>query len=94
MVALYDDGPFLKSLPKALSWDGVLVAQVGEASYIDSPAESLSMNRNRANFLRSLGDLGFEAVRSYEEVGRIAVFLMLWEFCLIPVDFRHAFWII
>ena len=67
-VSLYASGPFLKSLPKALTWDGVLVAQVGEASDIRSPAESLSLNRNRASFLQCLGDLGFEGVRSYEEV--------------------------
>jgi spermidine synthase len=73
-VALYDDGPFLKALPNALTSNGILVAQVGEAPYMDSPAESLSINKNRANFLRSLGDLGFEAIHTYEEVGTVQLF--------------------
>ena len=66
--ALYAGGPFLQSLPNALAPDGFLLAQVGEASGIDSPSEEHSLDRNRVKFIQSLVDLGFESVRDYEEV--------------------------
>jgi len=65
--ALYAGGPFLQSLPNALAPDGFLLAQVGEASGIDSPSEEHSLDRNRVKFIQSLVDLGFESVRDYEE---------------------------
>ena len=66
--ALYDGGPFLQSLPAAIGQNGVLIAQVGEASELKSPPEHISLNRNRVNFIRTLSDLGFAALRDYEEV--------------------------
>ncbi len=66
--ALYDGGPFLHSLPAAIANDGILIAQVGEASALRSPPEDISLNRNRVNFIRTLSDLGFHALRDYEEV--------------------------
>jgi len=65
--ALYDGGPFLGSLPEAIAKDGILIAQVGEASELKSPPEHISLNRNRVNFIRTLADLGFVALRDYEE---------------------------
>ena len=66
--ALYDGGPFMGSLPSAIADGGILIAQVGEASKMHSPAENIGLNRNRVNFIRTLGDLGFAVVRDYEEV--------------------------
>ena len=66
--ALYDGGPFLSSLPKAIGEDGMLVAQVGEGAGINSPSEADGQNRNRVNFIRSLVDLGFESIVDYDEV--------------------------
>jgi hypothetical protein len=66
--ALYDGGPFLRSIPNALGDTGILVAQVGEAADLGDAAEHLTLNKNRANFLRSLTDFRFEGVRSYREV--------------------------
>lgn len=66
--ALYDGGPFLKSLPNAMANDGILVAQVGAAPKLHSPPEENSLDRNRVNFIRSLVDMGFESIRDYEEV--------------------------
>lgn len=60
----------MQVLPKALSAHGVLVAQVGEAADRISPAESNSVDKNRAKFLRSLVDLGFVGIRDYHEVWR------------------------
>ena len=66
--ALYDGGPFLQSLPAAIAKNGILIAQVGEASRLKSPPEHISLNRNRVNFIRTLSDLGFVSLRDYEEV--------------------------
>lgn len=66
--ALYDGGPFLRSLPNAISADGILVAQVGEAPVINSPPEESSLSRNRMKFIQSLADLGFQSIFDYEEV--------------------------
>jgi hypothetical protein len=70
VVALYDGGPFLKSLPNAVASDGIFIAQLGMAPDITTPSEELSLNKNRVNFVNSLVDLGFESIRDYEEVSR------------------------
>eukprot|EP00934_Nitzschia_sp_Nitz4_P004298 Nitzschia sp. Nitz4//scaffold42_size132992//58165//61027//NITZ4_003394-RA/size132992-augustus-gene-0.112-mRNA-1//-1//CDS//3329551703//4288//frame0 len=64
--ALYDGGPFLKSLPNAIGEKGILVAQMGEAPLMQQPAEEHSVNKNRVKFMRSLVDLGFQSIRDYE----------------------------
>jgi hypothetical protein len=66
--ALYDGGSFLQSVPKALSSDGIFLCQVGQAPAIKDAAEEDTVNRNRANFFRSLTRLGFQGTRDYEEV--------------------------
>jgi hypothetical protein len=66
--ALYDGGPFLRSLPNAIASDGIFVSQVGEAPDIRSPPEEHSLSRNRLKFIQSLVDLGFESIGDYEEV--------------------------
>lgn len=66
--ALYDGGPFMQSLPKALSDDGILIAQVGQAPDFRSSAEDFSINKNRVKFFESLVNVGFEHIRDYEEV--------------------------
>ena len=71
--ALYDGGPFLHSLPAAIGKNGVLIAQVGEASELKSPPEHISLNRNRVNFIRTLSHLGFDVLRDYEEVRCVTV---------------------
>ena len=58
----------MHSLPAAIGHNGILIAQVGEASQLKSPPEHISLNRNRVNFIRTLSDLGFVALRDYEEV--------------------------
>lgn len=69
MDALYDEGPFLRSLARAMSEDGIFVAQMGEAPGIFDPSEEHSISRNRVKFIQRLTELGFETVRDYEEVG-------------------------
>ena len=68
--ALYDDGPFLKSLPNSLHKDGVMIAQVGEAARMKSPGEEFSWHKNRVKFIKTLISTGFESVRDYEEVSK------------------------
>jgi hypothetical protein len=66
--ALYDGGPFLRSLPNALSENGIFVGQVGQAPSLKDPLEDHSLNRNRVKFIQSLIDLGFLSILDYEEV--------------------------
>eukprot|EP00531_Pseudo-nitzschia_arenysensis_P006766 CAMPEP_0116154554 /NCGR_PEP_ID=MMETSP0329-20121206/21842_1 /TAXON_ID=697910 /ORGANISM="Pseudo-nitzschia arenysensis, Strain B593" /LENGTH=843 /DNA_ID=CAMNT_0003651541 /DNA_START=63 /DNA_END=2591 /DNA_ORIENTATION=- len=65
--ALYDGGPFLKSLPHALNDAGILVGQVGQANTIGSPSGEFSVDRNRIKFIETLVSLGFPTIRDYEE---------------------------
>lgn len=65
--ALYDGGPFLRSLPKALNEHGILISQVGQANSIGSPSGEFSVDRNRIKFIKTLVSLGFPTVRDYEE---------------------------
>ena len=65
--ALYEDQGFLQSLYKSLSVDGILTSQGGDAPSIRSTAYGIA-SKNRSNFLESLLKLGFESIRSYEEV--------------------------
>jgi hypothetical protein len=76
--ALYDGGPFLQAVPKALSPDGIFLCQVGEAPGIDDPAAEASVDRNRANFFKSLIKLGFQGTRDYEEVTSLDRQGMVW----------------
>ena len=71
--ALYDEGPFLRSLAHAVASDGIFLGQMGEAPSVIDPPDDISINSNRANFIRQLTELGFESVRDYEE-GRAGFF--------------------
>lgn len=71
--ALYDGGPFLKSLPNALRDNGILVAQVGEAAKMEAPGEEYSWHKNRVRFIETLINIGFESVRDYEEVSNCSI---------------------
>ena len=66
--ALYAEGPFLRSLPIALTTEGVVVIQVGEAPWQDSASEVYSHQKNRARLINSLVSVGFEVTQDYEEV--------------------------
>lgn len=65
--ALYDGGPFLQSLPRALADDGILTAQVGHGDFLSTPAEEYSDNRNRVKFIRTLVKGGFQSVLKYDD---------------------------
>ena len=69
--ALYDEGPFLRSLGKALAPDGLFVSQVGEAPDLLTPAEIHSNNKNRVKLVNSLVNPGFEFVQAYQEVSTL-----------------------
>jgi hypothetical protein len=60
----------MSALYNGLSEDGVLVSQVGQAVTISAPAQTHSVNRNRALFIRSLTDQGFVSIAEYNEVSR------------------------
>ena len=85
--ALYDGGPFLRSLPSALNEAGILVAQVGEANTIDSPSGEFSIDRNRIKFIETLVSLGFPTVRDYEEIHN--GFEAPWQFVAAFKDFDY-----
>jgi len=65
--ALYDEGPFLKSIPNALTDDGIFISQVGESVHMEDPVEQNTDNRNRVKLVKSLSRLGFTTVRSYSD---------------------------
>lgn len=78
--ALYDsDGPFLKSIPKALDDDGVFIAQVGESSDGADPPEQVTDDSNRYRLVNSLPKLGFTTVRSYTDSAQSG-FSFPWQF--------------
>lgn len=65
--ALYDGGPFVRSLPNALSKSGILIAQVGMAPTISFPAQEYSIDRNRKKFIQTLVALGLASIIDYQE---------------------------
>lgn len=65
---LYEGGSAMRSIRKALDDDGILSAHVGESAQANDPAESLAVDKNRANFVGSLVESGFEGIRDYDEV--------------------------
>lgn len=79
MNALYDEGPFLKSIPNALEEKGVFISQVGESVTADDPAEKLTNNINRPRLINSLVKLGFTTVRAYTDSGQSG-FYSPWQF--------------
>lgn len=80
MNALYDsNGPFLKSIPKALNDDGIFIAQVGESSDGNDPPEQFTDDANRFRLVSSLPKLGFTTVRSYTDSAQSG-FSFPWQF--------------
>lgn len=63
--ALYDEGPFLKSMPNALNTDGIFISQVGESTGTNDPPEIYTLDLNRSRLIKSLSRLGFSTIRSY-----------------------------
>ena len=68
--ALYEDQEFLESVYRSLSTDGILTSQGGDAPSLRSSAYN-TPSKNRSAFLDSLLKLGFESIRSYEEVSSL-----------------------
>ncbi|KAG7350364.1 spermidine synthase [Nitzschia inconspicua] len=64
--ALYTDAVFYRSLHDGLSADGILIAQVGEATELDDPYDSF-VDRNLWSFFNGLKRLGFRKITEYEE---------------------------
>lgn len=87
MNALYDGGPFLRSLPNALAEAGIMIAQVGVANTIHSPSAEYSIDRNRVKFIETLVALGFPTVRDYEETH--SGFEDPWQFVAAFKDFDY-----
>lgn len=65
--ALYGDNSFLNALYNALSPEGILVTQVGNAPAMDDPPEHLTTNSNREIFANTLAEQGFESIADYNE---------------------------
>lgn len=78
--ALYDSsGPFLKSIPNALSDDGIFTCQVGMSTEADDAPEQFTENRNRFRLVSNLSKLGFSTARSYTD-GAQSGFSDPWQF--------------
>jgi hypothetical protein len=65
--ALYGDSSFLGALYNALSNDGILVTQVGDAPRRGDGPEHLSKDENRVIYSRSLATQGFRSIADYTE---------------------------
>ena len=61
----------MSSLYNALSEDGILVSQVGDATTMRDPDDSQSYHRNRFLLERCLADVGFESIKHYDGVGAV-----------------------
>lgn len=77
--ALYDEGPFLKSIPFALEKQGMFISQVGESVSSDDPPEKLTDDLNRLRLISSLKMLGFTTIRTYTD-GAQSGFSNPWQF--------------
>jgi len=65
--ALYNNDVFLRALYQALSDDGIIVMQLGEAPGFDSPSEDISVDKNRATIIGLMEYHDFESFHVYEE---------------------------
>jgi len=57
----------MDALSNALGQTGILVAQIGEAGYLDEPPMDLSKSTSFATLLRGLERAGFESIVEYED---------------------------
>eukprot|EP00984_Skeletonema_dohrnii_P021531 scaffold10784_cov80-Skeletonema_dohrnii-CCMP3373.AAC.1 len=64
---LYTDDGYVTSLYDALTDDGILVVQVGEASEIDDSADENGSFENRSTMIKMLDAIGFKSIHIYEE---------------------------
>lgn len=64
---LYNNDAFIRTLKNALSDDGVIVMQLGEAPVSVNPAEEMGRDKNRASMTDLLEKVGFESIHAYEE---------------------------
>eukprot|EP00557_Chaetoceros_sp_GSL56_P001364 CAMPEP_0176496106 /NCGR_PEP_ID=MMETSP0200_2-20121128/11021_1 /TAXON_ID=947934 /ORGANISM="Chaetoceros sp., Strain GSL56" /LENGTH=768 /DNA_ID=CAMNT_0017894045 /DNA_START=676 /DNA_END=2978 /DNA_ORIENTATION=- len=66
-AALYNNHDFTQTLFNALTDDGVLILQLGEAPDHDSPASQFTKAARRENLIDILVDIGFETIHMYED---------------------------
>ncbi len=65
--ALYGDNSFLGALYNALTEDGILITQVGNAPERDDPPEQMTADKNRIIYAKSLTRQGFKSIADYSE---------------------------
>jgi len=66
-VELYTSDIYIRSLYNALTTEGILVVQVGEAPYQSSPADETGRFANRSAMKEELARAGFKSIHVYEE---------------------------
>lgn len=66
--ALYNNNIFMESLYNALNDEGMIVMQLGESPYSDSPADEVSVDKNRASIIGLLEYNEFVSFHVYEEI--------------------------
>mmetsp|Transcript_8510 Transcript_8510/g.14026 ORF Transcript_8510/g.14026 Transcript_8510/m.14026 type:complete len:731 (+) Transcript_8510:81-2273(+) len=66
-TVLYTDDGYINSLYGALTDDGVLVVQVGEAAEIGNAADENDSFKNRSTMMKMLDAIGFKSIHIYEE---------------------------
>lgn len=66
-AALYNNYDFVETLYNSLTETGVIVLQLGEAPYHDSPASQFTKGRRRESLINLLVEVGFETLHMYED---------------------------
>lgn len=66
-VELYTSDTYIRSLYNALTFDGILVVQVGEVPYQKNPADETGRFANRSAMKGKLEEAGFKSIHIYEE---------------------------
>eukprot|EP00529_Nitzschia_sp_RCC80_P004790 CAMPEP_0113451936 /NCGR_PEP_ID=MMETSP0014_2-20120614/6591_1 /TAXON_ID=2857 /ORGANISM="Nitzschia sp." /LENGTH=944 /DNA_ID=CAMNT_0000343299 /DNA_START=332 /DNA_END=3166 /DNA_ORIENTATION=- /assembly_acc=CAM_ASM_000159 len=67
--ALYTDSDFYRAINNALHHDGAIVAQIGEANYLQDAPSMFSDDRNCDGFVDGLEAMNFTEMTEYQEPG-------------------------
>ena len=66
--ALYTDNDFYRAIDNSLHHDGAIVAQIGEANYLQDAPSMFSVDRNCDGFVDGLEAMNFTEMTEYQEV--------------------------
>lgn len=74
---LYSNQVFTKALYNALEDDGLIIMQLGEAPFLEDPADESTKSIHRSSLIKQLENVGFESMHAYSEVRRSFLLVMV-----------------